>query len=188
MYYLHKINFFLCGLTGGGDLYTGSSGIAFMFLKLHKLEETRTLVPSSIQKAKTFIDHAKTKVSTKDPSNAMFLCGNAGIYAVSSVINKELNNERASQNDANIFLAGSSVCQKINYCEYGSDEILFGRAGYLSGIYWMNKNLSRGQAITQDTILKICETIIESGVKYSQQKKLSIPMMWECYGGKLNFN
>lgn len=158
-----------------------------MFLKLHQSEETRALMPSSIQNAKNFIDHAKTKISPKDPisQKAMLLCGNAGIYAVSSVINKELNNMEASQQDTNNFLAGSSVCQKINYCEYGSDEILFGRAGFLSGIYWMNQHLSHQQLITQDIIMKICDTIIESGSKYSKQKKLKIPMMFECYGGKL---
>jgi hypothetical protein len=114
----------------------------------------------------------------------MFLCGNAGIYAVSTIVNKELNTQ-SYQDDLNSFLSGYPVCQNLNYCRYGSDEILFGRAGYLSGIYWLNQHLSDGMKISRDIITQICDIMIESGVQYSQSKRLNIPMMWECYGGKL---
>lgn len=166
----------------GGDLYTGISGIAYMFLKLHQIEETRALFPSSLQNAKIFIDQAKIYASNKEQDKAMFLCGNAGIYAVSTVINKELNHQ-CTQQDLNNFLSGYPVCLKINYCRYGSDEVLFGRAGYLSGIYWLNQNLPDDMKISQDVIIKICDVMIESGVQYSHHKRLQIPMMWECYGG-----
>lgn len=166
----------------GGDLYTGSAGIAFMFLKLYQSEELRKLFPSALQNAKSFIDHAKKFVSKKDSDKAMFLCGNAGIYSVSSVIHKELNNMNSSNEDKNEFLSGYEICQDLNYCRYGSDEVLFGRAGYLSGCYWMNKNLS--QVIPKEVLMRICDITIESGVQYSQRKQLSIPLMWECYGDK----
>lgn len=168
----------------GGELYTGSSGIAFMFLKLHLLEETRALLPSSLQNANVFIEHAKKSIGNKDENKAMFLCGNAGIYAVSALIKKEQNNMQAHQDDMTNFLAGYPVCQKLNYCRYGSDEVLFGRAGYLSGIYWLNQHLPTNQKISQDVITNICDVMIESGAQYSQRKRLNIPMMWECYGGE----
>lgn len=167
----------------GGELYTGSSGIAYMFLRLHCSDETRALLPSSLQNAKVLIDHAKKTAGTKDQDKAMFLCGNAGVFAVSALINKQHSNIQGFQEDMNSFLSGYTVCQQLNYCRYGSDEILFGRAGYLSGIYYLNQHLPTDQRISQDVISKICDVIIDSGIHYSQHKKLNIPMMWECYGG-----
>jgi Lanthionine synthetase C-like protein len=154
-----------------------------MFLQIYQNETTRSLLPQSLRSAKTFIDHAKKHLQTKDHDKVAFLCGNAGIHSVSCVINKELNNIVISQEDRAHFLAGLPVCQHINFCPYGNDELLFGRAGYLMGIYWMNKFIHPQQQIPDDVIVKICDVIIESGIQYSKRRDLIMPMMWECYGG-----
>jgi lantibiotic modifying enzyme len=165
-----------------GDLYVGTSGIAYMFLRLHQSRVVEGLNQSALQDAKMFIDHAKHFLRNKPEDSVSFLCGNAGINAVSAVISAELGDLQAAQYDLNQFLAGVSVTQKINFNRNGNDEILFGRAGYLSGILWMNQNLP--QRISPDIVSKITDIMIESGIQYSHRNKLNIPMMWECYGDK----
>ncbi|CRL03318.1 CLUMA_CG016555, isoform A [Clunio marinus] len=167
-----------------GALYVGTSGIAYAYLKLHqsrKIEEAKT--QESLLCAKLSIDKAKTLIRKSKPEDsASLLCGNAGIYAVSLVINHCAGNLQECQKDLEKFLEGNAVCQKINFNKYGSDEILFGRAGYLSGIYWLNQHLPSSQRISGAIITKICDVIIESGIQYSKRHKLNVPLMWECYG------
>lgn len=167
-----------------GDLYVGSSGIAFMFLKLHYSQAVGSLNSEALQKANIFIEHAKKYVRNKQEDAASFLCGNAGIYSVSAMINLSQQNYQGFQQDCNQYMAGNAVCEHISFNRYGSDEVLFGRAGYLSGIYWINQNLPIAQRISPDIISNICDVIIESGIQYSQRQRLNIAMMWECYGDK----
>lgn len=156
-----------------------------MFLKLHQSEETRNLFPNSLNNASTFINHAKKYLSKKEQDKAGFLCGNGGVYAVSCIINHQQKDETKAKEDLKNFLEGVAVTKKIDYNKYGSDEILFGRAGFLSAIYWINQNIS--SCISSDIITQICDVIFESGMQYSQRKRLNISMMFECYGGKLFF-
>lgn len=164
------------------DLYVGSSGIAYMFFKLHQSQAVESFSSSALVNAKLFIEHSKQHIRNKPEDAASFLCGNAGIVSVSAVINFSQNNIEAFQQDVKQFLAGYPPCLKINVNRY--DEILFGRAGYLSGIYWLNQCLPVEQQVSPDIITKICDVMIESGVQYSHSHKLTIPMMWECYGDK----
>lgn len=167
-----------------GDLYVGTSGIAAMFLKLHQTQAVKSLNHEALQFAKTFIDHAKGFVRNKPEDSASFLCGNAGIYSVSAVIHQSFGDYQTAQQDIMKFLDGFAVCQHMNFNRHGCDEILFGRAGYLSGIYWLNQNLPVAQRIPCDIVSKICDVIIEAGIQFSHRHKLRIPMMWECYGDK----
>lgn len=167
-----------------GDLYIGSSGIAFMFLKLHQSEAAPFINDTALQHAKVFIDHAKGFIHSKPEDSVAFLCGNAGIFSVSAVINNNIGTVQAAQQDIEQFISGFPVCQKTTFNRHGCDEILFGRAGFLSGIYWLYQNLPSSQRISSEVVTKLCEVTIDSGVHYAQSHKLQIPLMWECYGDK----
>lgn len=167
-----------------GDLYVGTSGISFMFLKLHQSQAVLSLNSSSLDNAKIFIERSKKHLRSKPEKAASFLCGNAGIYSVSAIVNLKQSNDHEVQRDINQFLKGVSACLKLKLNNYGSDEILFGRAGYLSGCYWLNQMLPSAPRISSDIITQICDVMIESGVQYSRHHNLQIPMMWECYGDK----
>lgn len=168
-----------------GDLYVGGAGIAFMFLKIHQsnIEGLSTL--SSLQAAQSYLHQSKKFVRHKSEDAVSFLCGNAGYYAVSAIVNQCLSNRAESEKDLQHFLQGVNPSLHIVVNSYGSDEILFGRAGYLSGIYWLNQNLPADKKISALTVSHICEKIIESGVGYSNRHNLTaVPMMWECYGDR----
>lgn len=167
-----------------GDLYVGTSGIAFMFLKLHEAQVECSSLPDALQNAQRFIRLAKSRLSRKSEDTVSFICGNAGIFAVSAMISLCSSDHETFANDIQGYLGGVEPSQKMVVNSYGSDEILFGRAGYLSGIYYLNQRLPLEKRISKDTITKICDVMIESGVNYSRLNRLSIPMMWECYGDK----
>lgn len=170
-----------------GDLYVGTSGIAMMFLKLHKSQAVESLNETALQHAKTFSDHSKRFLRKKPEDEASFLCGNAGIVAVSAVVHHILGDSQATQQDLKQFVFGHQVCfqpENVYFNKQGSDEILFGRAGYLSGIYWLNQNLPSTQRISPEIAMKVCDMMMHSGVMYSNRYQLKIPMMWECYGDR----
>lgn len=163
-------------------VHLGTSGIAYMFLKLYK-SEIRREFPNALQNAKSLIDLSKQHLSRKEHSKASFLCGNAGIYAVSAIVNHELQNLNKFREDKASFLSGYHVCKNLVYNRYGNDEILFGRAGYLSGIYWINQHVAASEKIV-DIINDLCNVIIESGKQYVKEHKVSFSLMWECYGDR----
>lgn len=167
-----------------GDLYVGTSGIAAMFLKLHQSQAVECFNESALFHAKAFSDHSKRFLRNKPEDAASFLCGNAGIIAVSAVVNYLLGETEKMKVDFKQYLIGQQVCQNITFNKHGSDEILFGRAGYLSGICWLNQKLPSDQQFSPDVAMKVCDMIITSGVQYSNRYQLTFPLMWECYGDR----
>jgi lantibiotic modifying enzyme len=167
-----------------GDLYVGTSGMSYMFLKLYQSQLIEQLNQPSLDNAKIFIEHAKQSLRNRSEDAASFLCGNAGIHAVTSIIHLYEGKYQDFHHERNEFMTGYPVCQKLIFNRHGCDEILFGRAGYLSAIYWINQFLPPDQRISSEVISNICDVIIESGIQYSQRNKLKVPMMWECYGDK----
>lgn len=167
-----------------GDLYVGTSGVAYMFLKLYESKIECSSLPDALKNAQKFIRHAKSHIRNKPEDAVSLLCGNAGIFAVSAMISLNSSDHETFEKDLRGFLDGVEPSQKTVVNKHGSDEILFGRAGYLSGIYFLNQHLPNDKRISPETITNICDVMIESGVNYSRHKQLNIPMMWECYGDK----
>lgn len=155
-----------------------------MFLKLHQSQIYEDLNQSNLKNAKLFSDRSKLGLSRNPEDFCSFLCGNAGIFAVSAIINKNLNNITGFKEDINNFLYGFSVCQRVNFNNNGNDEILFGRAGYLSGIFWLNQFLDSNERINQNIVVQLSDLIIESGSAYAKKIRCQIPLMYECYGDK----
>ena len=58
---------------------------------------------------------------------------------------------------------------------------MVGRAGVLCGIFWLQKELQR-EIVPATTIQKICDAMLESGVKYSHNHRSPIPLMYAYYG------
>ncbi|XP_063709681.1 lanC-like protein 3 homolog [Culicoides brevitarsis] len=166
-----------------GDLYVGCSGIAFMFLKLSQSSVAASF-PDALVHAKTYIEHSKQlsqRYLRRDNEKVSFLCGNAGIFAVSAAISKATGDSDSFSRDLAVFNEGFPVTQQIVFNDYGNDEILFGRAGFLSGIYWLNGVL--GEKVFSETqILDVCHTMFASGHEFARKKQLSVPLMYECYG------
>lgn len=166
-----------------GDLYIGNGGISYMFLKIHQFNQLEGFLKhSSLSYAKHFIDLSKKYARSSSPLDVCsFICGNPGIYAVSAIINKELNDIQKMDEDLSGFLKGYEVCEKINWNRDGSDEVLFGRAGYLSGIYWLNQNLPASRKLDKQMVDKLCDVTIESGINFAAKRDQN-HLLYHCWG------
>lgn len=152
-----------------------------MFLRLWQSGELLSET-SAIENAHRYIARAKRNAkqySRSRDERCAFLCGNAGIYAVSAVISKLAN--QTLQQDLREFETGFEACKPINFSKNGSDEVLVGRAGYLSGVYWLNQNITPSP-FGNSQILEVCESIVESGRQYSKAKRSPFPLMYQYHG------
>lgn len=165
---------------GRGDLYIGNAGIAYMFWKMSRSPQVHGMYPA-LEYAQRYIRSAKKVAhrARKTPSErCSFLLGNAGIYAVSAVIAFDSGNTSTLNDDMKNFLDGFDVCRNI---DHGADEMLVGRAGYLSGCYWLNKHLPF-KPISDDLILEVCNILVERGRRYSIQTNSQSPLMYQYHG------
>lgn len=154
-----------------------------MFLRLCQtnelIEET-----SARENALLYINRAKRNAkqySRSRDERCAFLCGNAGIYAVSAAISDFNQQADTLKEDLKHFEAGFEACKPINFSKYGSDELLVGRAGFLSGVYWLNQTL-KAKPFTSNAIIELCESIVQSGRQYSKAKRSPFPLMYQYHG------
>lgn len=105
-----------------------------MFLRLCQTNEL-VKETSARENALLYINRAKRNAkhySRSRDERCAFLCGNAGIYAVSSAISYFNQQNDVLQRDLGNFENGFEACKPVNFSKYGSDELLVGRAGFLS--------------------------------------------------------
>lgn len=154
-----------------------------MFWKMARSEEARELYPG-LEHAQTFIRNAKANADRYKKRSAerySFLCGNAGIYAVSAAISHDLKKTEQLSDDLASFKSGMAPSKEFVLTKHGCDEILVGRAGYLSGCYWLNDILS-SKTIPDDDITSICQVMINSGREYAKQTQAPLPLMYQYHG------
>ncbi|KHJ77158.1 hypothetical protein OESDEN_23222, partial [Oesophagostomum dentatum] len=65
--------------------------------------------------------------------------------------------------------------------DYPSDEILVGRAGFLSGVLWIRTTID-SSLISNDSVRKVLSAMLLSGRRYSQQRNSPCPLMYEYHG------
>lgn len=160
-----------------------SLGIAFMFLRLCQTNEL-VQETSARENAQLYIERAKRNAkhySRSRDERCAFICGNAGIYAVSAAISDYNQRANAVQHDLKNFEHGFEACKPINFSKYGSDELLVGRAGFLSGVYWLNQTI-QPKPFTADAIIELCESIVQSGRQYSKAERSIFPLMYQYHG------
>ncbi|XP_037933586.1 lanC-like protein 3 homolog [Teleopsis dalmanni] len=166
-----------------GDLYVGNAGIAYMFWKMSRSERCRDLYPA-LDHASAFIRDAKIngeRYKKRSAERYSYLLGNAGIFAVSAAISHDLNQTEDLSNDLANFKSGISASKEYISTKNGCDEVLVGRAGFLTGCYWLNDVLSE-KRITDDDIVAICQLIILSGREYAKHTGSPLPLMYQYHG------
>lgn len=168
---------------GRGDLYVGSGGIAFMFWKMGKSPEVGSMFPA-LELAQQYIKISKNNAKhhrRRSDDRCAFLVGNAGIHAVAAAISHDAGDAPAVKESLKNFLEGYDVCKHIEFAHYGGDEVLVGRAGYLSGCYWLNNNID-SKPIHDEIIQNLLETTIESGRQYAMKNNSPLPLMYQYHG------
>lgn len=153
-----------------------------MFLRLSQSSHIPADM-AALEYARKYISNALNNIDTlrhKGDKRA-FLCGRAGIHAVAAVIASKLNKTEDVETNIREFRGGIKECRPKNISQLDSDEVLVGRAGYLSGIYWLNENL-HPKPFEADEIMQLCQTMVDSGREYATANKSSIPLMYQYHG------
>ncbi|XP_022904521.1 lanC-like protein 3 homolog [Onthophagus taurus] len=163
-------------------LYLGTAGIAYMFYHLSKIDALKEHREIYLQQAVDYIKPAlelclKKHVQKSDlPS---FLLGNAGIYAIAAAIfNTQLDFSESTKN-LNLYIEAGKICKNIEFLSCGSDELFVGRAGYLCGALWLQREL--GHNFNQDDLYELCRVTVESGRNYAQRYNFPTPLMYSYY-------
>lgn len=124
-----------------GHLYVGCAGVAYMFYYMANCDVFADKKQELLTRARNYSDVALSYATSKknrDQPEA-FLLGNAGTYVAGSLIYNDIGEKVASQELNKKYRALASSCQPVDYLGCGSDELLVGRAGYLSGALLLNR-------------------------------------------------
>nr|XP_040022699.1 lanC-like protein 2 isoform X2 [Gasterosteus aculeatus aculeatus] len=153
--------------------YTGWTGIALLYLQLHRL----THEAADLQRA---LDYVKRTMRILNGRKVTFLCGDAGPLAVGAVVHHKLNNAADSQDCLSRVLQLQRAV--LSPDSDMPDELLYGRAGYLYALLYVNQQMG-ADAVEQDVITKVATAIVESGKNLSvEQKKTDrCPLLYEWH-------
>jgi len=165
-------------LSSDNDLYTGTTGIAYMFFHLSTSEGLKNESAALLNKAVAVSRLMGHNLSEK--CSCQFICGDAGVNAVNAAICHQIGDEKTAKMYLERFKNGLAVCKPINFFKPGGDELFVGRAGYLYGILWLEKVFNK-KIIADLDIIQLCLTIVESGRNYSKKNKSIFPLMYSYY-------
>jgi len=129
--------------------YTGWTGIALLYLQLYRVTGDQTHLLRSL-------DYVKRTLRNLNGRRVTFLCGDAGPLAVGAVVYHKLRSDCESQECITklLQLQRTIVCRDSEL----PDELLYGRAGYLYALLYLNTEIGPG-------------TVCESAIK---------EVLWAC--------
>ena len=159
-----------------GGLYVGITGVSYMFYYLSKNSLLSANKTAYIEKAVEYLTPA-LEVSAGDKTS--FLLGDAGTYALATVLKREIGDEQFAEN-LKAFKALYTNYLNPKFLKCGGDEFFVGRAGYIAGALWMSREL-QAQIFTNEELYKICDMMVLSGREYAKNHKSPCPLMYHYY-------
>uniref|UniRef100_A0A8D9FCI1 LanC-like protein 2 n=2 Tax=Cacopsylla melanoneura TaxID=428564 RepID=A0A8D9FCI1_9HEMI len=153
------------------SVYVGTSGQA-MFYFFYYLNTRNS---KYLDKAQRLIERALRRRRKRRFS---FLNGDAGPLAISALIYEALNKEEQAKNSITELKALAHHVIDLNSDTV--DEILYGRAGYLYSLLFVNKNV-KCTHVDGALIRQVVESILKSGQALSAKKQSSIPLEYEWH-------
>lgn len=131
----------------------------------------------------TYANHYIQRALAAPPTSArdalVFLCGPAGIHAVAAAIARANADERGLSESLQSFAAGFEACTTAQW-----DEILVGRAGFLSGVHWLNAGAGEDPAVYDgpDQWFKVCDQMMQRGRAYALKHSVQgTPIMFDYH-------
>ncbi|XP_035981331.1 lanC-like protein 2 isoform X2 [Fundulus heteroclitus] len=153
--------------------YTGWTGIALLYLHLHRV----SCEASHLQRA---LDYVKRAMRILNGRKVTFLCGDAGPLAVGAVVHHKLSNSAESKDCVSRLLQLQRSV--LNRDAEMPDELLYGRAGYLFALLFVNKEIG-ADTVDEGTITQLVTAIVESGKRLSAEEKKTdrCPLIYEWH-------
>jgi len=168
-----------------GSLYVGPAGIAFAFYhKAINLDQTGDQRKDDLATALRFadwnVDYFRRRGDRRPPPPG-FLLGASGAHAVKAAVCHALGDVRSATDDAAAFAQFANTFLALEVFSYGSDELLVGRAGYICGALWLNKQLDK-EVVPHSLLCQMCDVMLESGARYSRRIRSASPLMYAYHG------
>ncbi|KAH7646153.1 Glutathione S-transferase lancl1 [Dermatophagoides farinae] len=156
-------------------IYTGSTGIVLLYLKLYELNAFENERQDILRKANSLIKRSLENIGG-GKERYSFLCGQTGVLACKVLINHARGKDyskylRIIRNLAPKILSDSTELP---------DEILFGRSGFLYSLLMIREKIEDSVQILDDNLIRsLVEKILKSGQLTSQREKnSSIPLIY----------
>ncbi|XP_045491937.1 lanC-like protein 2 [Colias croceus] len=157
-----------------GTVYTGSAGLALYYLTYSSASKNE-VSHENLQRALNYVD-----IENLRGRRISFLCGDAGPLAIALVISYKLGTRRPNNLPDYKDLA-QRVMDLISLLDDSPDEILYGKAGYLYALLFVNKHISGKDVISSSHIEKVTSAIITSGKRFSAHMKSESPLLWQWH-------
>lgn len=158
------------------SIYTGTAGIANMFKLYADYFNEPEYYNEAIDLLKTCINKFQWK-----KKEITFLTGFSGPLALGAVLFHKHGSKDDSQNAISKLKSLSS--RVVNEHDKVYDELLYGRAGYLFSLLYVNSNISPSP-IESDIIKQVISCIIKSGNIYSKSRKYKTPLMYSWHNSE----
>ncbi|KAL6739850.1 hypothetical protein Aduo_013253 [Ancylostoma duodenale] len=168
--------------------YTGLSGVAFALNKAAPIvgSKASSTAEKCWQYCERALEHIAVSVlvsytasfsfvhldSGSSSRQARFLCGDLGVY-VTQMSNPELRQSLVEKIE--------KISVTLAKDDYPSDEMLVGRAGFLSGVLWIRTTIDN-TLVSNDCVQKVLSAMILSGRRYSLQRNSPCPLMYDYHG------
>ncbi|PVD30460.1 hypothetical protein C0Q70_09726 [Pomacea canaliculata] len=156
------------------SIYTGQTGFALLFLQLYEkfghAEERQHFLETAAVYLKPALKHLKSGVHS-------FLCGDAGVLAVAAVVHAKLGDSKTSKECVERL---ESLQEHVCKDRKMPNEHLYGRAGYLAAVMFVQKHLG-ADSIKKEVIVSVTKAILYSGKTLSQKEKWQHPLMYSWY-------
>ncbi|XP_060527806.1 lanC-like protein 2 [Cylas formicarius] len=157
--------------TDDYSVYTGTAGVAMLLLRQAPNDRTNL---KHIRKNYLQFEALKGK-------KISFLCGDAGPLSIGAVISHKLEDKKIFDYCIKKLTVFLKFVKNV-----GSDlpnEYLYGRAGFLYALLYVNKHVSP-KPFNETVIRSVITAILLSGEKLAKHLKIDVPLMWEWHGQK----
>ncbi|XP_022128595.2 lanC-like protein 3 [Pieris rapae] len=162
--------------TVDGGLYVGTTGVSYMF---YYLSRNPLLSDKKVYFLEKSLEYLQPALETSAGDKTSFLLGDAGSYALATIIKKETGDDLFKEY-LKKYKSLFSLYLSQNFLKCGGDEFFVGRAGYLAGALWISREL-KIPVFTNNELYKICNVMVASGKEYSKNHKSPCPLMYHYY-------
>mmetsp|Transcript_14820 Transcript_14820/g.21888 ORF Transcript_14820/g.21888 Transcript_14820/m.21888 type:complete len:434 (+) Transcript_14820:241-1542(+) len=174
------------------SVYTGAAGIAYLFWRLASGETALTCYNLDYlwEKAEMYVgvslrlvedEQASRRTKARAPTRcSTFLTGYAGVYTIASVIAQSQQNDSEARRYKDMVLQLEPELSELIPC-----EMLYGYAGYLSCILFLEKHCKlkmKEDHKVMHMVQKLLNHIWQVGRTLSRQLKSPFPLMWSWHG------
>ncbi|XP_027197937.2 lanC-like protein 2 [Dermatophagoides pteronyssinus] len=149
-------------------IYTGSTGIVLLYLKLYELNAFENERQDILSKVNGLVKQSLENIGRHSKERySAFLCGQIGVLAC-----KILSNHVNEKDSTKYLQIIRDLAPKILSSDDVPDEILFGRSGYLYSLLMLREKIPNSAQILDNNLIRsVVEKILESGQLTSRKEK-----------------